>query len=75
MKSLPWGINRLRDMIGTSDCGAAMPDGKYVRAVPEPYYTAGYERLRATWWVLTGKAHAVVWPKSGELEAVLTECE
>ncbi len=68
MKSLPWGVHRLRSMIGTDDCASAMPDGRWARAVPEPYYTAGYERLRATWWVLTGRAHAVVWPKAGELE-------
>ena len=68
MKSLPRGINRFSNMIGTSDCGAGLPDGRYVRAVPEPYYTAGRSRLRAAWWVLTGKAHAVIWPKAGELE-------
>ena len=66
--SLPWGVNRLRNMIGSGDCGAGLPDGRYVRAVPEPYYTFGRERLRAAWWVLSGRAHAVIWPKDGELE-------
>ena len=68
---LPWGINRLRSMIAPPDIEAGLPDGRWVRAVPEPYTTFGMERLRACWWVLTGRAHAVVWPKPGELEAAL----
>ncbi len=66
--SLPWGINRLKDMVGGQGVGAAMPDGRYVMAVPEPYYTSGWSRVGAAWWVLTGRAQAVIWPKDGELE-------
>ncbi len=65
---MPWGIHRISDMIGGQGVGSAMPDGRYVMAVPEPYYTFGRERLRAAWWVLSGRAHAVIWPKDGELE-------
>ena len=36
--------------------------------VAEPY-TAG--RWRAAWWVLTGRAYALLWPKPGELEGAL----
>jgi hypothetical protein len=66
-----YGINRLRNMVAPSDLSAGLPDGRIVRPVPEPYHTMGVERLRAAWWVLTGRAHAVVWPKAGELEEAL----
>jgi hypothetical protein len=41
---------------------------KYALAVAEPY-TDG--RLKAAWWVLTGKAYAFEWPKAGDLEAAI----
>lgn len=63
-----WGIHRLRDMIGAKNCQAGLPDGRWVRAVPEPYTG---NRIKAAWAVLTGKAFAVEWPKDGELEAAL----
>lgn len=66
-----YGINRLRNMVAPSGISTGLPDGRVVRPVPEPYYTAGLERLRAAWWVLTGRAHAVVWPKAGDLEDAL----
>ena len=68
----PWGVHLLRDMIAPPTVAAGLPDGRWVRAVPEPYWTFGIERLRAAWWVLTGRAHAVVWPKAGELEQALS---
>lgn len=71
MGALPRGINRLGSMIAPNGDAAHMPDGRWVRAVPEPYPTVGVERLRAAWWVLTGRAHAVVWPKAGGLEKAL----
>lgn len=66
----PWGINSIGSMIGPLGCVSASGGQFYefVRAVPEPYHTFGLERLRAAWWVLTGRAHAVVWPKAGDLE-------
>jgi hypothetical protein len=68
---LPWGINRLSSMIGSKHTAVGSFHGPFYRAVPEPYHTTGFERLRATWWVLTGRAHAVVWPKYRELERAL----
>lgn len=66
-----WGIHRLRDMIA-SNGPQVSADGKiWYRAVPEPYHTFGFQRLRATWAVLTGKAHAVQWPEPGEFERIL----
>lgn len=67
----PWGVHRLTDMLGTKDVQAGLPDGTWVRSVPSPYWANMRERLRAAWWVLTGRAHAVVWPNPGELERAL----
>ena len=67
-KNRPWGVHTLRDMLGSPSCQAGLPDGRYVRAIPEPFTG---NRIVAAWWVFTGRAHAVVWPKSGELEAAL----
>ena len=65
---LPWGIIRLGNMIGRADVQAGLSDGRWVRAVPEPYRPNLVEALRAAWWVLRGRAFAVVWPEHGELE-------
>lgn len=66
----PWGVQRISDMWAPG-CGAGLPDGREVQAVGEPYWTSGWSRLRAAWWVLTGRAQAVIWPYAGELEATL----
>lgn len=60
----PWGVHTLGDMF-SPHVNAGLPDGRWVKAVAEPY-TAG--QLRAAWWVLTGRAYAIVWPKAGDLE-------
>lgn len=65
---IPWGIHTIRDIVGASGCAAGLPDGRYVRAIPEPYTG---NRLMAAWWVLTGRAHAIIWPKAGDLEDAL----
>src|SRR5579872_1981686 len=63
--TIPWGVHRIGDIYH--------PDvqseyhGRWVSAVAEPY-TAN--RLVAAWWVLTGRAYALRWPKHGELEAI-----
>lgn len=68
----PWGIHELRDMIAPQSVGAGLPDGRYVRAICEPYYVLGLrERLTVAWWVMTHKAFAVKWPKAGDLEKVM----
>lgn len=77
-KPLPWGINHISDVVHprhtapqtevTAQSATGRPVRWIVQAIPEPYYTFGIERLRAAWWVLTGKAHAFVWPKAGEFE-------
>jgi hypothetical protein len=68
-KPRPWGIQTIGDMYAPG-CHAGMPDGRWVAAVGVPYYTMGFERLRAAWWVLTGRAHAVIWPEAGDLEDI-----
>lgn len=64
------GIHRLSDMIGSSDVGASEDGRNYYRAVPLPFYG---DRLRAAWFVLTGKAYAVHWPELGEIEKALRQ--
>lgn len=67
----PWGINHIGSMIA-SNVQTQTPDGRWVRAVPVPYKKNFLEAIRAAWWVLTGKAEAVVWPIAGELEFALS---
>lgn len=59
----PFGIHTIHDMIGSAD--AYTQRG---RAVPLPY---SGNTLIKLWWVLTGKAEAVIWPKPGDLETAL----
>jgi len=65
MRSRPRGVHALRDMIGTPQ--HQTPWGW---AVPLPHPG---RRLLKAWWVLTGRAEAVVWPEPGELEDVLRQ--
>lgn len=64
----PWGVHRIGDMY-PANVGAGLPDGRYVRAVAMPYEGS---RVSAAWWVLTGRAYAVIWPDHGELEEALS---
>jgi hypothetical protein len=69
MKSVPWGVHRLRRIFADPrSCQAGLPDGRYVTAVAMPYVGTPLERLRVAWWVFTGRAHAILWPEAGELE-------
>lgn len=65
-----WGVHRLQDVVGSKHCQAGLPDGRWVRAIPEPY-TAN--RLKAAWEVFQGRAYALEWPKSGDLEKALDQ--
>jgi hypothetical protein len=68
-KNRPWGVHTIHDMFGNkNEIAAGLPDGRWVAAVTEPYYG---NRLVAAWWVLTGRAYAVVWPHAGDIEAAL----
>lgn len=62
----PYGVHAIGD-IYHPDVGAQTPDGKWVAAVAVPY---DGNRLRAAWWILTGRAYAMLWPKAGDLEAI-----
>lgn len=64
---LPWGITRLENMIGDKNT-RTLVNGSWPISVPLPYPPTLTERIRAAWWVLTNRAHAVVWPKVGDLE-------
>lgn len=62
---IPWGIYH-------PDVSAGLPDGRYVAVVCEPYPCNFIETIRAAWWVFTGRACALIWPKAGDLEAIWT---
>lgn len=66
----PWGIQAIDD-IYQSGVQAGLPGGKWVTAVAVPYHCNVFERVRAAWWVLTGRAVAFVWPRPGDLERTL----
>lgn len=68
IERLHWGVHCIASMYGGRGIQAGLPDGRRVTAVAEPYSA---NRLVAAWWVLTGKAYAVRWPKPGELEDAL----
>lgn len=71
-RTRPWGVHTINDMIAPKSVAIGLPDGRWVRAVPEPYYVLGLlERLTAAWWVMTHRAFAVQWPQPGDLERVL----
>lgn len=65
------GVFQLRDMIGSPNCAAGLPDGRYVRAVPEPFWFGLLGRFSGAWEVIRGRAFPVEWPKAGDLEAAL----
>lgn len=64
---MPWGVHRICD-IYRPGVQAGLPDGRWVIAVPEPYTG---NAIVAAWWVLTGRAYALQWPKAGDLESAL----
>lgn len=65
-RNRPFGVHTIFDVMGSPHTEAGLPDGRYVRAVPEPFHG---NQIVAAWWVLTGRAYAFIWPKSGDLEA------
>lgn len=67
--NLPWGVHPLSYIIGANGCQTGLPDGRWVRAIPEPYFGTLRERFRVAWWVFTGRAYAIKWPEPGEFEA------
>jgi hypothetical protein len=69
-EALPWFVNRI-ERIYSPQVHSGMADGRYVLAVAQPYWPMGLERLRAAWWVFTGRAHAFRWPEPGDLESAL----
>ena len=65
----PFGVHCIGDIYHPG-VQASLPGGRWARAVAEPY-TAN--RLRAAWWVLTGRAFALRWPEAGDLEEALRD--
>lgn len=68
MSKRPWGVHRLANIF--SPHVSSSPDGRrWFKAVASPYHG---NRIQAAWWVLTGRAYALIWPKPGDLEAIFS---
>lgn len=65
-KKLPWGVYYMPRMFACEVYTRI--DGRLVRVPASPYSTNIFERVRAAWWVLSGRAEAVIWPEPGDLE-------
>lgn len=65
----PWGVHTIFDMF-TPGAATKLPDERWVHSVCVPY---SGNRLIAAWWVLTGRAHAIIWPEDGDLEEALEQ--
>jgi hypothetical protein len=76
----PWGVHTIADVVGSDDCRTGIHESRgkaglgahvrYVRAIPEPYHG---NKIVAAWWVLTGRAFALVWPQAGDLEEAISQ--
>lgn len=69
----PWGIHSLSSMIGSKTVQTPIETYGHVRAVPSPFHAGLFGRLRAAWYIVTGKAYAVRWPEAGDLEKALDQ--
>jgi hypothetical protein len=69
-KNKPWGVHTIHQMMqpGTH---ARNDKGSWGPAVAMPYPGTIQSRIVAAWWVLTGKAEAIVWPEVGDLHAAI----
>ena len=68
-RNRPFSVHRIRDMVCDPASESTQDDfGRWVSAVPLPYLGGS---IRAAWWVLTGRAHAIIWPKPGEIERAM----
>lgn len=65
-------IHRISNCIGGRGTSTGLPNGQWVRAVPEPYEGGLFDRFAGAWAVLTGRAYAFRWPDPGELESALS---
>jgi hypothetical protein len=63
-------VYTIRDLVGHANAQSSTDGRRWSRAVPLPFY-GGY--LSAAWAVLRGRAVAVRYPVSGELEQALQD--
>lgn len=76
---IPFGVHRINDMyisdtkteISIADDSGRPVHTAWVHAVTLPYQHTFVSKIKALWWVLTGRAEAVVWPKLGDLERTI----
>lgn len=64
----PFGVHKVKDLVYGPHVQTIDKRGMWVRAVPIPY---SGNKLIACWWIIRGKAHALIWPEPGDLEAAL----
>lgn len=69
MRNRPNSVHTVSEMFSDRDTEMEV-EGKWVRAIARPYPS---NRLMAAWWVLTGRAEAVVWPSAGDLEKIVSK--
>jgi len=67
MGGRPFYIHTVFDM--TAQCARTQDaNGAWVAPVAVPYPANVWQRLMAGLWVFLGKAHAIRWPETGDLE-------
>lgn len=66
-------IYTFSDLLPRADCATQLKDGRWVGAIPLPFYEGAIGRVRDAWAVLTDRAVAVRWPHAGEFEAAMSE--
>lgn len=66
-RNRPYGVHTIHSVTQPGTQCEFAP-GAWGPVVAEPY---DGNRLVAAWWVLTGRAYAMIWPTSGELNAAI----
>ena len=63
----PWGVHSIHSMVAPGN-QSKLSSGLWGWSVAMPYTG---NRIVAAWWVLTGRAYAIVWPTHDEFNAAL----
>lgn len=66
-KNRPFVIHHMFD-VWSNGCSVQDGTGNWCSAVCAPYPANIFDKIVACWWILTGRAHAFVWPEVGQLE-------
>lgn len=69
----PWGVFSINDLIMADQSTQLLTSGSrmwHKAKVRIRYPCTIYERIRAAYYVLTGKAEAVIWPSNKEVHKI-----